>query len=61
MLRNVTRTAPYFHDGRVATLKEAVRLMGWLQLDLRLTSRDISDLIAFLHTLEGNPPPVEEP
>ena len=61
MLRNVTRTAPYFHDGKVATLKEAVRLMGWLQLDLRLTSRDISDLIAFLHTLEGNPPPVEEP
>jgi cytochrome c peroxidase len=61
MLRNVTRTAPYFHDGQVATLKEAVRLMGRLQLDLRLTSRDISDLIAFLHTLEGNPPRVEEP
>jgi len=60
MLRNVTRTAPYFHDGRVATLKEAVRLMGWLQLDLRLSPGDTADLIAFLGTLEGNPPPVEE-
>jgi cytochrome c peroxidase len=61
MLRNVTRTAPYFHDGRVFTLEEAVTLMGWHQLDRRLTSGDIADLIAFLGTLEGNPPPVEEP
>lgn len=61
MLRNVSRTAPYFHDGRVANLKEAVRLMGWHQLDLQLTPRDISDLIAFLRTLEGNPPPVKAP
>ncbi len=61
MLRNVTRTAPYFHDGRVADLKEAVRLMGWHQLDLRLGKNDIADLIAFLGTLEGNPPPVEAP
>jgi cytochrome c peroxidase len=61
MLRNVARTAPYFHDGKVATLEEAVRLMGWLQLDRKLTPGDIADLIAFLRTLDGNPPPVEEP
>ncbi len=61
MLRNVTRTQPYFNDGQVSTLEEAVRLMGWHQLDLRLTSSDLADLIAFLSTLEGNPPPVEEP
>lgn len=61
MLRNVTRTAPYFSDGKVAGLKEAVRLMGWHQLGLRLTRGDIDDLIAFLRTLEGNPPPVEAP
>jgi cytochrome c peroxidase len=61
MLRNVTRTAPYFNAGQVFTLEEAVALMGWHQLDLRLTSRDISDLIAFLGALEGNPPLVEEP
>jgi cytochrome c peroxidase len=61
LLRNVTRTPPYFHDGRVPDLKEAVRLMGWLQLDRRLTRGDIADLIAFLRTLEGNPPLIEPP
>lgn len=60
-LRNVTRTPPYFHDGRVPNLKEAVRLMGWMQLDRRFTPGDIADLIAFLGTLEGNPPLVEAP
>jgi len=61
MLRNVTRTPPYFHDGQVADLKEAVRLMAFLQLDHRLTADDLDDLVSFLKTLEGNPPPVEEP
>jgi cytochrome c peroxidase len=61
MLRNVTRTPPYFSDGKVTDLKEAIRLMGWHQLDLRLTPGDLNDLSAFLGTLEGNPPPVEEP
>lgn len=61
MLRNVTRTAPYFHDGQVLTLDEAVAKMGWHQLDLRLTSCDIADIIAFLRTLEGNLPPVKKP
>lgn len=61
MLRNVTRTPPYFSDGKVAKLEEAVRLMGWHQLDLRLKPGDIADLIAFLRTLEGNPPSVEAP
>jgi cytochrome c peroxidase len=60
-LRNVTRTPPYFHDGQVLTLQEAVAKMGWLQLDRRLTPGDITDLIAFLGTLEGNPPPIEKP
>lgn len=62
MLRNVTRTPPYFSDGKVATLRDAVMLMGWHQLGLRLTSDDIDELIAFLSTLEGNPtPPIEAP
>jgi len=61
MLRNVTRTPPYFSDGKVATLDNAVRLMGWHQLDLCLTPGDVSDLIAFLRTLEGDPPRIDEP
>ena len=33
-LRNVALTAPYFHDGKVDTLNDAVRQMAWLQLDV---------------------------
>lgn len=61
MLRNVTRTPPYFHNGQVFTLEEAISKMGWHQLGLRLTSADISDMIAFLKTLEGTLPPLKEP
>jgi len=61
MLRNVTRTAPYLNAGQVFTLDEAVTLMAWHQLDRRLTPLDRADLIAFLRTLEGNPPPIEQP
>ena len=55
MLRNVTRTKPYFHHGEVATLDEAVKLMGELQLDVELSPETISDIVAFLGSLEGNP------
>jgi cytochrome c peroxidase len=61
MLRNVTRTPPYFHNGQVFTLEEAIAKMGWHQLGLRLTSADISDMIAFLKTLEGTLSPIKEP
>ena len=61
MLRNVTRTAPYFSDGKVPTIEDAVRLMGWHQLDHKLTRDDIDELVAFLSTLEGDPPPVTAP
>lgn len=63
-LRNVARTAPYFHDGSVATLKEAVKTMAGggkpqegLQLDqmlrdVNLTDAEIDDLVAFLESLD---------
>lgn len=50
-LRNVALTAPYFHDGRIATLNEAIRLMGKLQLDLELSDQQVSDIKAFLTSL----------
>lgn len=52
-LRNVTQTGPWFHDGHVETLDEAVRLMGWHQLGVRFPDRDVADLVAFLGTLEA--------
>ena len=53
MWRNVTRTAPYFHDGAIWDLKEVVRIMGQLQLGKQLTNGEIDLIIAFLHALEG--------
>jgi len=50
-LRNVALTAPYFHDGKKATLAEAVRAMAWLQLDEELDDAQVDDLVAFLQSL----------
>ena len=55
-LRNVAVTPPYFHDGSVATLPDAVRVMAKLQLDIVLSDNDVSDIVAFLHTLTGEVP-----
>jgi len=53
MWRNVTRTAPYFHDGSIWDLKEAIRIMGRLQLGKQLTDEEVEPIVAFLHSLEG--------
>lgn len=52
-LRNVALTAPYFHDGSVATLEEAVWWMGRAQLGRELSVTDVAALSAFLRTLTG--------
>ena len=50
-LRNVALTAPYFHDGKIATLDEAVRKMGTLQLDEELSDEQVADIVSFLQAL----------
>lgn len=55
-LRNVSKTAPYFHDGSVKSLPEAVRIMGKIQLRKTLSEADIKHVVAFLHTLTGKLP-----
>ncbi len=52
-LRNVARTAPYFHDGTAATLEEAVMQMSRYQLGRELPPGTVADLVAFLETLTG--------
>jgi cytochrome c peroxidase len=52
-LRNVATTAPYFHDGSVATLAEAVKAMGFAQLDRVLTGEQVAAIVAFLNALTG--------
>ncbi len=55
-LRNVAMTPPYFHDGSVATLPEAVQVMAMLQLGRDLSDADVADIVAFLETLTGAVP-----
>lgn len=55
-LRDVARTAPYFHDGSVETLPKAVELMAWHQLNVKLDPQAIDDIVAFLKTLDGELP-----
>ena len=55
-LRNITETAPYFHDGKVATLDEAIRLMGKHQLGLNLEEREVSAIVEWLGSLTGRIP-----
>lgn len=54
-LRNVAGTAPYFHDGSVAELDEAVSVMARAQLGETLQENAVEDLVAFLQTLSGAP------
>lgn len=55
-LRNVDKTAPYFHDGSVATLPQAVRLMGRHQLAVDLTEDQVREIRQYLGTLTGQIP-----
>ncbi|MCB1670160.1 MAG: cytochrome c peroxidase [Gammaproteobacteria bacterium] len=52
-LQNITRTAPYFHDGSVRSLEEAVRLMGRLNAGRELSDADVGDLVVFLGSLDS--------
>ena len=55
-LRNVARTYPYFHDGKVWDLREAVRIMGETQLGIQLKDEEIDKIVAFLRSLTGEIP-----
>jgi cytochrome c peroxidase len=55
-LRNVALTAPYFHDGSAANLREAIVTMAQVQLGTILAKDDVDLLARFLGTLTGQPP-----
>lgn len=52
-LRGIALTAPYFHNGSVATLEEAIRVMGKVQFNKALSTDTVKDIHAFLHSLTG--------
>jgi cytochrome c peroxidase len=55
-LRNIAKTGPYFHDGSVESLDEAVRLMATHQLGRDLEDGDVQSIVTWLHTLTGEIP-----
>jgi cytochrome c peroxidase len=57
MLRNIARTAPYFHDGSVERLDRAVRVMADVQLGRQLDDAQVASIVAFLESLSGELPP----
>lgn len=59
--RNIALTAPYFHNGSVKTLDEAVKVMAKTQLNRDLKDNEASDIVAFLETLTGQFPEQKMP
>lgn len=60
-LRNITDTAPYFHNGSVNDLGEAVRVMAQTQLNTPLAETDVADIVVFLGALTGEYPSLVMP
>ncbi len=60
-LRNIALTPPYFHSGKVWSLKEAVAIVGSAQLGISLTEKEIDMIVAFLKATTGVQPRVEYP
>jgi cytochrome c peroxidase len=55
-LRNVTKTAPYFHDGSIPTLDQAIRQMAVHQRGSQLSDADVKSIVTWLDTLTGQIP-----
>ena len=55
-LRNIEKTGPYFHDGSVKTLEEAVKIMGEYQLGKNLSDEETNEIITFLRSLTATLP-----
>ncbi|HIP19801.1 MAG TPA: cytochrome-c peroxidase [Sulfurimonas sp.] len=60
-LRNITQTAPYFHNGQVTTLKEAIKEMARIQLGTTLSDKDTASIESFLGSLDGRKPTIIYP
>ncbi len=60
-LRNITETAPYFHNGAIWNLADAVKEMGRIQLGLDLSDAEVKSIVTFLGALEGRKPEITYP
>ena len=55
-LRNIEKTGPYYHNGKVATLEQAVSTMAEYQLGKNLSDAQVKSIITWLMTLTGDLP-----
>ena len=55
-LRNVAMTGPYFHDGSISSLDEAIRMMAYHQLGKEIPPADVLSIAAWLKSLTGEIP-----
>ncbi|TEY03620.1 cytochrome-c peroxidase [Campylobacter sp. US33a] len=60
-LRNVAETAPYFHNGAIWSLTEAIKEMGSIQLGIEISDAEAKSIEKFLHTLTGEKPVITYP
>jgi cytochrome c peroxidase len=60
-LRNITETAPYFHNGQIWSLNEAVKEMGSVQLGINISDEDSAKIVTFLKSLKGDKPQIIYP
>jgi len=55
-LRNVAETFPYFHDGSVTSLQEAIKVIAKLNLNVDLSEEQVKDLVTFMKALTADVP-----
>ena len=55
-LRNVEKTAPYYHNGKVETLDQAVSRMAEYQLGKNMSDAQVRSIVTWLRTLTGDIP-----
>jgi len=60
-LRNIMQTAPYFHNGAVWDMSEAVKIMGDTQLGVKLKDKEVASIVSFLKVLDGEMPTITYP
>ena len=60
-LRNVLETRPYYHNGAVWDIKEAIKIMGETQLGTKISDEEAAKIATFFNALTGRKPKVEYP
>ncbi len=60
-LRNITQTAPYYHNGGIWSLKESIIEMGRIQLGTKITDKEATAIETFFKALDGRKPEIIYP